>query len=90
MYLFRLPNGSQHLHTGDMRFHERFKSQEVFSNMVNKLETVYLGKRFLDYNQARFWLTKTNRHHICRSEARFSFARGVHESCSQEDYTVQT
>ena len=50
MLLFKLPNGSQYLHTGDMRFHERFKSQPIFKEMVNKLDTLFLGKKASSFN----------------------------------------
>ena len=45
---FELPTGSLHLHTGDMRYHERMKSYPLLRNAVTSrtLDTVYLDTTY--------------------------------------------
>lgn len=46
--LIQLPNGTTHLHTGDMRYHERFKSYPLLREAVanNTLDIVYLDTTY--------------------------------------------
>jgi DNA cross-link repair 1A protein len=46
--LIQLPNGTTHLHTGDMRYHERFKSYPLLREAVanQQLDLVYLDTTY--------------------------------------------
>ena len=46
--LIQLPSGTVHLHTGDMRYHERFKSYPLLRDVVanNTLDIVYLDTTY--------------------------------------------
>lgn len=48
MLLFKLPDGRQYLHTGDMRFHERFKESPLFTSLCKKLSTVFLDTTYAE------------------------------------------
>jgi len=46
--LIQLPNGNAHLHTGDMRYNEKFKSYPLLRDVVsnNRLDLVYLDTTY--------------------------------------------
>lgn len=46
--VIQLPDGTTHLHTGDMRYHEKFKSYPLLLDAVNakKLDIVYLDTTY--------------------------------------------